>query len=205
MMVYINLLTARWHNLVLNLIATAALSISYFYCQCLKKFSFWRISFLTSISMPFTKDKMITTWQQELMSVNRIWSEESLTVSVGVPQVDSSRTFTQKRIGCKIWKLLHGANYDEEEILSLPISEPIELTVSSWSEHGTERIHLSLVLSMSSLCYCILYWWFWTKFVIFLFWLNSKNVTKFQMFDQISTLRPNGWRKKFSSQERQFE
>ena len=46
-----------------------------------------------------------------------------------------------------------GANYDE--MLTLPISEPIEFTVSSWSEHGTEKIRLSFLLSVSWLCYCI--------------------------------------------------
>ena len=34
----------------------------------------------------------INTWQQVLTSVKRTWSEESLTVSVGVPHVDSSLT-----------------------------------------------------------------------------------------------------------------
>ena len=33
-------------------------------------------------------------------------------------------------------------DYDNEESPTLPISEPIELTVSSWSEQGTEiRFH----------------------------------------------------------------
>ena len=79
----------------------------------------------------------------------------------------------QSNLHSKIWNLLHreqicytgsrflhgeqiftrGANYDK--MLTLPISEPIEFTVSSWSEHGTEKICLSFLLSVSWLCFCI--------------------------------------------------
>ena len=87
--------------------------------------------------------------------MKRTWSEESLTVSVGVPHVDSSltlvwnspRIFYTARANSETkyyphWKYRH---FLTDEILTLPISEPIELTVSSWTEHGTKKLKFGII------------------------------------------------------------
>ena len=63
---------------------------------------------------------------------------------VGVPQVDSSRTFVRNKM-C-LFSSVQKVVLSDDEVLTLPISEPIEFTVSSWSEHGTEILsHLMIV------------------------------------------------------------
>ena len=92
--------------------------------------------------------KYTNTWQQVLTSVKRTWSDESLTVSVGVPHVDSRRTFVGTVMviitihNDNVCDVYDGEYFFQTSTRTLPISEPIELTVSSWSEQGTEIIGL---------------------------------------------------------------
>ena len=121
----------------------------------LPMFCLWKLfSRFSPRTMIMAVDGQGHTWQQVLTRVKRTWSEESLTVSVGVPQVDSSRTFVIETLlnvpflqcaeSCAQWQARVPVN--DNEVLTLPISEPIEFTVNSWSEHGTEILsHLMIV------------------------------------------------------------